>query len=174
MSDDVRAARQQMLQRLAPKAQHDANNMVTVTIATLDLMRRGLAEGDPALKRINRIADATVRLEALLRGYLTVARQEVGGTAEGDIALLLHRASPMLRLALGRVALDLDAPEKGLHAAFDGAALTAALVAAAEAAAASLPAGSRIRLSLRAEPGAVVLEAEGLPEPLALRFSAVP
>ncbi|MBR0644806.1 nitrogen regulation protein NR(II) [Plastoroseomonas hellenica] len=172
MTEDARAERQRMLATLAPKVQHDANNMFTVTVATLDLMRRGLAETDPAMKRITRIEEATRRLEALLRGYLTVARQEVGAPARGDIALLLQRLAPVLRLALGRVALDLDAPEKGVDAEFDGAALTAALLAMATDAAATLPVGSRIALALRTGPGAVVLTAEGAPAPLSLRFSA--
>jgi signal transduction histidine kinase len=171
MSEDVRAERQRMLATLAPKVQHDANNMFTVTVATLDLMRRGLAETDPALKRITRIEEATRRLEALLRAYLTVARQEVGAPARGDIALLLQRVAPALRLALGRVALDLDAPEKGVDAEFDGAALTATLLAMANDAAAALPAGTRIALRLSTEPDAVLLTAEGAPAPLSLRFS---
>ncbi|HEY4252413.1 MAG TPA: hypothetical protein VGM87_14470 [Roseomonas sp.] len=171
MTEQVRSARQRMLQDLAPKVQHDANNMFTVTIATLDLMRRGLAESDPALKRITRIEDATRKLEALLRAYLTVARQEVDAPASGDIALLLQRTVPMLRLALGRVALDLAVPEKGVDAIFDGAALTAALLEAA-AAAATLPAGSRVTLVMRSEPGAVLVALEGAPAPLVLQFSA--
>lgn len=173
MTEDVRAERQRTLAALAPKVQHDANNMFTVTVATLDLMRRGLAETDPALKRIIRIEEATRRLEALLRAYLTVARQEVGAPpARGDIALLLQRMAPVLRLALGRVALDLDTPEKGVDAEFDGAALTATLLGMASDAAAALPAGARIGLTLRTEPGAVLLTAEGAPTPLSLRFIA--
>lgn len=172
MTEDVRAERQRMLAALAPKVQHDANNMFTVTVATLDLMRRGLAETDPALKRIIRIEEATRRLEALLRAYLTLARQEVDAPARGDIALLLQRMAPVLRLALGRVALDLDVPEKGVDADFDGAALTAVLLGMASDAAATLPPGARIALALKTEPGAVVLTAEGAPAPLTLRFSA--
>lgn len=170
MTEDVRVERQRMLAALAPKVQHDANNMFTVTVATLDLMRRGLAETDPALKRITRIEEATRRLEALLRGYLTVARQEVDAPARGDIALLLQRVAPVLRLALGRVALDLDVPEKGVDAEFDGAALTAGLLAIASEAAAVLPAGARIALALQTEPDAVLLTVKGAPTPLALRL----
>src|SRR5690606_34534993 len=107
MTEKNRAERQRMLADLAPKVQHDANNMFTVTMATLDLMRRGLAEADPASRRIARIDEATRRLEGLLRAYLTVARQPVGAEERGDVALLLHRVAPLLRLALGRVALDL-------------------------------------------------------------------
>lgn len=172
MLQPVRAERQRMLAALAPKVQHDANNMFTVTVATLDLMRRGLAETDPALKRIIRIEEATRRLEALLRAYLTVARQEVGAPARGDIALLLQRVAPVLRLALGRVALDLAAPEKGVDAEFDGAAVTATLLGMASDAAAALPAGARISLTLRTEAGAVLLTADGAPAPLSLRFIA--
>ncbi len=124
------AEQRRVIAALAPSVQHDANNMVTVTLATLDLMRHGLAPGDAALRRIERIDTATRKLDALMRGFLTLARA-APGVAEVDVALLLHRVGPALRLMMGGAAsLTIEAPGAGVMAPCDAAGFTAALAEA--------------------------------------------
>ena len=128
------AEQRRVIAALAPSVQHDLNNMVTVTLATLDLMRHGLAPGDAALKRIERIDAATRRLDALMRGFLTLARA-APGVAELDVAALLHRVAPALRLAMGGAAsLTIEVPAEGVTAACDAARFTAALAGAVQGA----------------------------------------
>ena len=115
------AEQRRVIAALAPSVQHDLNNMVTVTLATLDLMRHGLAPGDAALKRIERIDAATRRLDALMRGFLTLARA-APGVAELDVAALLHRVAPALRLAMGGAAsLTIEAGRYGRRRRWRGA-----------------------------------------------------
>ncbi len=124
------AEQRRVIAALAPLVQHDVNNMMTVTLATLDLMRHGLAPGDAALKRIERIDAATRRLDALMRGFLTLARA-APGVAEVDVAQLLHRVEPALRLAMAAPAsLAIEAAPEGVMAPCNAAAFTAALAAA--------------------------------------------
>ncbi len=124
------AEQRRVIAALAPLVQHDVNNMMTVTLATLDLMRHGLAPGDAALKRIERIDAATRRLDALMRGFLTLARA-APGVAEVNVALLLHAIAPALRLAMAAPAsLAIEAPPEGVTAPCDAAAFTAALAEA--------------------------------------------
>lgn len=124
------AEQRRVIAALAPSVQHDVNNMVTVTLATLDLMRHGLAPGDATLKRIERIDSATRKLDALMRGFLTLARA-APGVVNVDVAALLHRVAPALRLAMGgAAALTIEAPAEGVKAACDAARFTAALAEA--------------------------------------------
>ncbi|MES2712835.1 MAG: hypothetical protein V4653_14740 [Pseudomonadota bacterium] len=122
------AEQRRVIATLAPAVQHDVNNMLTVTLATLELMRHGLAPGDAALRRIDRIDSATRKLDALMRGFLTLARAKPE-VATVDVALLLHRMAPALRLAMaGAAALTIEAPAEGVEVACDAARLTATLV----------------------------------------------
>lgn len=144
------AAQRRALAQLAPKAQHDANNMLTVLLATVEMMRNGTAPGDATARRLDRLEQAAKRLEALLRGFLTLSRAQQG---EVDVALLLHRLSPALRLAMaGPAALEVEAPADGVRAVCDTGALGAALVAC-------LSGAEQARLRLTAE--GIVAEVPG-------------
>ncbi|MBR0655380.1 HAMP domain-containing histidine kinase [Plastoroseomonas arctica] len=119
------ADQRHLLSRLAPAVQHDVNNLMTVTLATLELMRHGLAPDDASLRRIERIEAASRRLEALMRGFLTLARA-VPEQAMMDVARLLHRIAPLLGLSGATVTIE--APADGVEAACDAGLLTSALV----------------------------------------------
>ena len=156
-----KAARQEMLARLAPIVQHAANNMLTVMSGTADILRR-TAKDAPGLARAERIAEAANRMERLLRGYLTFARRTVPDAAAADPALLVTRLAPMLEMLLhGVTRLEVEAPSGLPRVAPDFAALDTALVALVIETAPRL--GPVLRLALAPAPEGVTLRIEGLP-----------
>ncbi|MDB5382612.1 MAG: sensor histidine kinase [Rhodospirillales bacterium] len=137
---------------LASSAQHDVNNLLTVLLATLELMRNDLPEGDKAARRIDRMELASQRLRDLLRAFFTLARD---GDGQCDGAALLHRLAPVLRLAMRPApSLSIDAPLEGVQIEADSAALAARLVEALRGAQNAV---------LRLLPDRVALELDGKP-----------
>lgn len=156
-----KAARQELLVRLGPTTQHAANNMLTVLTGTADVLRR-TAKDPQSTARADRIADATTRLERLLRGYLTLARRPVPDDAPADLGLLLNRLGAVFELFLHRgTTLAIEAPTGLPMARIDFTTFDMALVdLVAETAPRLAPV---LRLALASSSGRLALRIEGLP-----------
>lgn len=96
-----RAERQELLAALAPGTQHAVNNMVQVLGGTVDILRR-LAKDEASTRRVDRLDEATRRLETMVRAFLTLARRPLPQAEAGDLALLVARLAPLIELFLPR------------------------------------------------------------------------
>jgi len=157
------AEQRRVIATIAAAAQHDANNLMTVVLATVELMRRDSPADDKAVRRLDRMEAAGRRLQGLLRGVFTLARQPA---ERCDAAALLHRLDGVLRLVMAPSAtLAIDAPEEGVEVAADPAALAASLVAALrdarEATLRLLPEG--VEVTLPDQPALVIGFGPGAP-----------
>jgi nitrogen-specific signal transduction histidine kinase len=165
MADDTeqrRAERQAMLAALAPTVQHAANNLLTVLSGTADIMRR-TAKDQPSIARAERLTEATQRMEALIRGYMTFARRPLPDPAPTDAALLIGRLAPVIELFLPRgVPLTIEAGADLPQVAVDASALDAALLMLLQVAAPR--AVGALRLKLDRGEGVLTLTIEGLPD----------
>ena len=86
-------------QAFARPVRHEANNLFAALSGTIDILLRAAAdERDRA--RVTRMREATTRLEALFKGYLSLAAPPAreGGTDGPQVLALLH---PLLVLLLG-------------------------------------------------------------------------
>lgn len=165
-----RAARQAVIEALAPTTQHAANNMLQVLQGTADILRR-VAKDEPGLKRAERIAESAQRMEALLRAFLTLARRPVPDPAPADMALLLARLGVLIELFLPKgTALEIHVAPELPRIGFDVSLLDAPLLALLHDNAERL--APVLRIAATPAPSGVLLTIEGLPgdaplEPLA-------
>lgn len=156
-----RAARQALLEALAPATQHAANNMLQVLGGTADILKR-VAQDEAGTKRAARIAEATQKLEALLRGYLTLARRPVPDTALADAGLLLTRLGVLVELFLPRgTTLEIHAAPGLPRIGIDMSLLDAPLLALLRDNATRL--APVLRIAAAPAAGGVSLTVEGLP-----------
>lgn len=166
MEDEAEAARCRQVQRLALLAglarpvQHDINNLLTVVFANLDMLKRRVQEEAPR-RQLDRVGEATRRLEASTRAILALARRPVPGEAvlrPGDAVAALRPLLALLLPAPGALAVEI-APETP-PCRFDQALLDEALLGLAQATAGH----GALRLSLALSEEGVTLEA-ALPGP---------
>lgn len=151
------------LTTLANPVRHEANNLLAAISGTVDILLRTAAT-DRDRARASRLREATDRLEALLKAYLSLAAPPV--TEDGiDGAQMLQLMRPLLVLTIGpgRV-VEIEA-EPGLpRLSASPTMLQASLLRLAREAAAGAPAGAILRVTLtRAEDG-VVLAVSSDPE----------
>lgn len=144
----------------ARTVRHEANNLLAAIGGTADLMRRSaMSERDAA--RADRLREASSRLEALLRAYLSLAAPPADDTPPAAVLGALH---PLFVLILGpgrEVVIDAaaDIPPLGVPA---GELQATALSLAAEAAEQARP-GSGLRIALAACAGGALLTVASQP-----------
>lgn len=148
---------------LARHVRHEANNLIAVLAGTTDiLLRAATTERDRA--RAERMREATQRLEALLRAYLSLAAPppEENGT---DGPKLLATLQPLLALMLGvGRSVETEAPPRLRRLAMPVQELQATILRMAREAIAAAPPQGGIRIVMEAAPGGVRLSAEPTPE----------
>jgi len=121
--------RHAILGALARPAQHEINNLLTVMLANLDLLRRSAAEGAPR-RQLERIGEAVRRLDASTRAVLSLTRRPVMAPGPFAPAAAVAAIRPLLALLLpapGAVDIALP-PEPFPLAAGDAAAFENALL----------------------------------------------
>lgn len=151
---------------MARPVQHEINNLLTVVLANLELLRRGAAEGAPR-RQLDRVAEATRRLEVVTRAVLSLARRGVADAEGFAPAAAIGALRPLLALLLPAAnALSLDVPEGaaatvvGDRALFEDALLNAL---------AAIGTAGPVRISLAETADAVELRlqfAAAVPEPV--------
>jgi signal transduction histidine kinase len=153
MSDD--AAPERLARRLSTLAamsrpvQHELNNLLTVIYANVELLKRSAAEGAPQ-RQLDRIQQATKRLDDATRSILTLNRRPVPEAAVAAPLDCLRLLAPLLKLLLAAPgALALDLPEgEAWKVQLDRAALEQALMDLAQDAAVLLPRGAALGLAV--------------------------
>lgn len=151
------ARRLATLAALARPVQHEINNLLHVIYANLDMLKRSAAEGAPQ-RQLDRVEQATKRLESSARALLGLARRPVPDGASFTPAEALAALAPLLHLMLpapGTLALSLP-QGAGWSVAGDRAAFEETVLALAGAAAA-MPRGTTLGLMLAQEGEAVEL-----------------
>lgn len=150
-------------QAFARPVRHEANNLFAALSGTIDILLRAAAdERDRA--RVTRMREATTRLEALFKGYLSLAAPPAreGGTDGPQVLALLH---PLLVLLLGPGRqVEIEAPARLRPLAMPAAELQATILRLAREAATGLPPQGGLRVVMEAAPGGVALRVEPTPE----------
>jgi len=150
-----RAERMATVAALARPVQHDINNLLTVVFANLELLKRSAAEGGPQ-RQLDRIQEATRRLEVSTRALLSLLRRPTGDQGPFRLSVAIGAIQPLLALLLptaGMLTLDLAADDPPVR--LDRAALEEALLALGQTAAEDLPRGAGLTLAVANRPGAV-------------------
>jgi len=107
---------------LARPAQHEINNLLTVMLANLDLLRRSTPEGAPR-RQIERIGEAVRRFEVSSRAILSLSRRPVDAPGPFAPAASVAAIRPLLTLLLPAPgALEIAAPPTPWPLAAGGAA----------------------------------------------------
>jgi hypothetical protein len=138
----------------ARAVRHEANNLLAAIGGTAELMHRSaMSERDAA--RAERLREASARLEALLRAYLSLAAPPADDTPPAAVLEAMH---PLFVLILGpgrEVMIDAaaDIPPLGVP---PGELQASALSLASEAAAQARP-GSGLFIALARSPGGALL-----------------
>lgn len=138
----------------ARAVRHEANNLLAAIGGTAELMHRSaMSERDAA--RAERLREASARLEALLRAYLSLAAPPADDTPPAAVLEAMH---PLFVLILGpgrEVTIDAaaDIPPLGVP---PGELQASALALASEAAAQARP-GSGLFIALARSPGGALL-----------------
>lgn len=157
------ARRMTAVATLARPVQHDINNLLTVVFANLELLKRSAAEGAPQ-RQLDRIQEATRRLDAGTRALLTLLRRPNAGPTEFRLSEALATVHPLLAVLLaatGPLGLALTGEEPRVR--LDRAALEDALLAVAQEGAERLPRGAGLTLRLANAADAVELTIDHTP-----------
>lgn len=172
------ARRMTAVATLARPVQHDINNLLTVVFANLELLKRSAAEGAPQ-RQLDRIQEATRRLDAGTRALLGLLRRPNAGATEFRLSEALAAVHPLLALLLpatGPLGLAVAGEEPLVR--LDRAALEDALLTLAQEGAEQLPRGAgltvalstlaisagpdRVELAIDHTPGAELVALDGL------------
>ncbi|WP_165838785.1 histidine kinase dimerization/phospho-acceptor domain-containing protein [Roseicella frigidaeris] len=134
-SDEARLRRQAermaAIGRLARTVQHDINNLLTVILANLEMLKRTAAEGAPQ-RQLNRVEEAARRFDGTSRAILSLIRRPAGEVVPIRLSETLEALQPLLHMILpapGAFALTLakqDPPVLIERSAFEEALLALA------------------------------------------------
>jgi signal transduction histidine kinase len=156
MTSDVEA--------MARPVRHEANNLLAALGGTLDLMLRS-ATDERDLARVERMRDATRRLETLLKSYLSLASPPPADAEGTDAPQVLTLLQPLLTLLLGPGrSVDVAAPTRLRRIAMPAADLQALILRLAREAAAAAPPQGGLRVTMDAAQGGITLRAAPTPE----------
>lgn len=155
------------MRALARPVRHEANNLLAALGGTIDILLR-VAAGERDTARAERMREATQRLEALVKAYLSLAAPPPPEAAGTDAPRVLELLRPLLVLLLGPGrSVEVVAPPRLRRVAMPAEELQAAILRLAREAAAAAPPGGGLRVTLDAAPGGVALRAAPTPEGVA-------
>lgn len=150
---------------LARSVRHEANNLIAVLAGTADILQR-VAANDRDRARAERMREATQRLDALMKGYLSLAAPPPAEEAGTDGPKVLGLLQPLLVLMLGPGrAVEIEAPPRLRKVAMPAPDLQATILRLAREAVAVAPPQGGLRVVMEAAPGGVTLSAVPTPEP---------
>lgn len=151
------------LTALVDPVRHEVNNLFAVISGTLDILLR-TAPTDRDRARAERLREATSRLEALLKAYLSLAAPPA--TEDGiDASQMLTLMRPLLVLSLGpgrRVEFDVTPGLPRVSAS--PSRLQAEMLRLARDAAGMAPPGAGLRFSIGRVEGGLALSAAPVPD----------
>ncbi len=152
------------LAAFARPVRHEANNLLAALGGTLEILQRS-ASNDRDLARATRMQEATRRIEALLKAYVSLAAPPDGGPEGTDAPQVLTLLEPLLVLLLGpgrRV--EVIAPARLRRVAMPASELQALILRLAREAAAATPPQGGLRVTMDAAPGGISLRVAPTPE----------
>ncbi|MBR0674403.1 hypothetical protein [Neoroseomonas soli] len=151
------------LHDLARPVRHEANNLFAALSGTVEILQR-VATTDRDRARADRMREAATRLEALFKGYLSLAAPppQDGGT-DGPKVLELLRPLLVLLLGPGRP-VEIEAPPRLRRLAIPVEELQATIMRLAREAAAAAPPQGGLRIVMEAAPAGVSLRIAPFPE----------
>jgi hypothetical protein len=151
------------LSAFARPVRHEANNLLAALGGTIDILLRS-AETERDFARVERMREATQRLEALFKAYLSLAAPPVtdgDGTDAPQVLTLLH---PLLVLLLGPGrSVEVVAPARLRRIAMPAPELQALILRLAREAAAAAPPDGGLRVTMDAAAGGISLRAAPTP-----------
>ncbi|BDG75099.1 hypothetical protein Rmf_50280 [Roseomonas fluvialis] len=151
------------LTAFARPVRHEANNLLAALGGTIEILLRGAAN-ERDLARVQRMQEATRRIEALLKSYLSLAAPPDGGPEGTDAPQVLKLLEPLLVLLLGPGrSVEVIAPPRLRRLAMPAPELQALVFRLAREAAAAAPPQGGLRLTMDAAPGGVSLRAAPTP-----------
>lgn len=152
------------LAALARPVRHEANNMLAALAGTIELLLRGAAN-ERETARATRMLEATRRIEALLKAYLSLAAPPDGGPEGTDAPQVLKLLEPLLVLLLGPGReVEVIAPPRLRRIAMPAAELQALILRLAREATAATPPQGGLRVTMDAAPGGISLRAAPTPQ----------
>jgi len=151
------------LTAFARPVRHEANNLLAALGGTIDIMLRSAAN-ERDLARAERMREATQRLEALFKSYLSLAAPPVTEGEGTDAPLVLTLLQPLLVLLLGPGrTVEVVAPARLRRIAMPAPDLQELILGLARAAAAAAPPQGGLRVTMDAAPGGISLRAAPTP-----------
>jgi signal transduction histidine kinase/CheY-like chemotaxis protein len=150
LEDRLRQAqRMESIGRLAGGVAHDFNNILTVILATADLLQRRLPEGSPLSSDVTRILDAGARGAALTRQLLAFSRQQVIARVPLDLGNVVREVVLMLRPLLGEhISIRTEQVKQGLFIEGDRSQLEQVFMNLAVNARDAMPEGGTLHISV--------------------------
>ncbi|CAH0297341.1 hypothetical protein [Roseomonas sp. CECT 9278] len=151
------------LATFARPVRHEANNLLAALGGTIDILLRS-ATHERDLARAERMREATQRLEALFKSYLSLAAPPVTEGEGTDAPLVLTLLQPLLVLLLGPGrTVEVVAPARLRRIAMPAPELQALVLRLAREAAAAAPPQGGLRVTMDAAPGGISLRAAPTP-----------
>lgn len=131
---------------------HDVNNLLTPIIASLDLLRRKLADDDRSMRLVEAALQAADRASTLISRLLAFGRRQVLQPRPTDTKALVAGLGELVRRSIGpNVRLATDLPEKLPAVVIDPNQLELAILNLAVNARDAMPDGGTLTLAARAE-----------------------
>jgi len=141
-------ARLRMLGRLTGGVAHDVNNLLTVVLANLDLLRQAEPSSSPGSRQVEDAACAARRAGELCRGLLALVRRDPPRLHVVDVNAVLEETVRLLRRLLDpRIVVEVRATYGPCAALADPARLSEVLMNLALNARDAMPEGGRLTLS---------------------------
>jgi len=152
------------LAALASPVRHEANNLLAALLGTIDiLLRNATTERD--ITRVERMREATQRLEDLFKAYLSLAAPPAPHPEGTDAPQVLTLLRPLLAVLLGPGrSLEIIAPARLRRIAMPVPNLQALILRVAREAVAAAPPLGGIRVTMDAAPGGISLHAAPTPD----------
>jgi CheY-like chemotaxis protein len=159
-----RAQRMEALGQLAGGVAHDFNNLLTVIIGYADMLASGLPDEDPTRKGILTILETAQRAANLTRQLLLFSRRQEVAPTDVQLAGAVTSIEHMLRRVIPEhVQLEVALEDPAAVAHVDPGQLDQVLVNLAVNARDAMPMGGRLRIAVRSEQVAALVDATGEP-----------
>ena len=143
------------LGQLAGGVSHEMNNMLTVVLSGVSAAISSLAPDHPAVAELAGVTAAAEHSHVLARQLVTFSQKQSVRLVHRELWGAVHRRTSRLQHRLGpSIEIELEPQTTPAHVAFDPRQLGVVLEELAANAAAAMPDGGRLRLSIKSDPSA--------------------
>ena len=143
------AQRMEAVGRLAGGIAHDFNNVLSIIVASADLLRRQLGDEEARLEHLDDIQAAADRAAALTRQLLAFSRKQVLAPRVVDLGTVVGQVVRLIRRLIGEdVQVEYQQPSVPMPVDVDVAQFEQVLLNLAVNARDAMPAGGRLSIDL--------------------------